>query len=98
MGQFFGDFGADFGEDYDIENAYNLDEDLFFTARGKRKQNQLKYGCDENQCETISDPCDPNAVCVNKCAGYTCQCFVGFIKEGKKCIEICDENEESCSL
>ena len=64
--------------------------------------NDTVYGtvCDEDQCDTGYNNCDANALCVNECNGYTCNCVEGFVGDGYSCIKKCDEDqcvENPCS-
>lgn len=53
--------------------------------------------CDQNQCGG-KWACPPNANCINKCQGYTCQCQPGYYKNDRQCIKTCDENQCTSGL
>lgn len=41
---------------------------------------------DLNECVRGNSLCDRNAACINTEGGFTCQCYEGYIGNGKKCV------------
>ena len=41
---------------------------------------------DEDECSTIADVCDVNAICENTPGSYNCTCQEGYAGDGKTCI------------